>query len=388
MMATRCIIAGLLVALFVPCAWGQCDCPGQFDPTRNGIPLEVGDLVLTVNRAFFGVDAVTTPTCVCQDGDVDCNGVIDILDLVALLRVIAGDTDLGQLCAPDVSCSIAHCAGATDHASGGDVFIESKTVPLGAVGVQVGVYIFNSVDLSAVVLPLEFRSNTPGSFVADSLRIAVQGRVAASWSGGSAVTTQACYAAPYTANACSGPTANSYHTPVSELPLPLTSPFGILWSGFVDRAQCLPSGLDGFPGNGTPSLVLTFDVTSTPGVFEIDTCCIAPGSHLAFVDCSADTMLVPRFTKGVLTIGGGPAPCACACVADPRCDGTTDIIDVIAVINTAFRGGGATFDPGCANSREDVDCNGHVDVADVGRVISVAIRGADPGTMYCSPCRQ
>jgi len=381
------VLTGLLVALVSPCAWSQCDCPGQFDPNRNGIPCEIGDLVLTWNRAFYGlVDTVTTPTCICQDGDLDCSGLLDVLDVVGLLGVICGDFDPAQLCGPDFSCSLAHCPAGARRVTGGDVFVESKAVPAGATGVHVGVYFFNSVNLSAIILPLEFRSITTGSFIADSLSVTVHGRLASSGFVTSGLPPLgAYYAAPATVNSCSGPVANSYDTAVWALPLPLTGPLGVLWGG-MNTGPCLPPGFDGFPGNGTPSLVLTFSVTQTAGSFEIDTCCIAPGSHLAFVDCNADTVLIPQFTKGVITIGGEPGPCACACVADPRCDGTADIVDVVAVINAAFRGGHATQDLNCSSSREDVDCNGHADIIDVTRMISVALRGVDPSVLLCDPC--
>ncbi|MBI3871964.1 MAG: hypothetical protein HY304_02675 [candidate division Zixibacteria bacterium] len=79
-------------------------------------------------------------------------------------------------------------------------------------------------------------------------------------------------------------------------------------------------------------------------------------------------------------------PCVCTCHADPMCDGQTDILDVVGVVNAAFRGQPAQVDAGCPKSREDVDCNGVVDVLDVVKMVNVAFRGANAATEFCDPC--
>jgi hypothetical protein len=64
------------------------------------------------------------------------------------------------------------------------------------------------------------------------------------------------------------------------------------------------------PGaDATGSLVLTVDVTSTLGTFEIDTTCVDPSTHLTFLDQSAFP-IVPSFTKGVITIIENTPPVA------------------------------------------------------------------------------
>ncbi|MBI3872081.1 MAG: SBBP repeat-containing protein [candidate division Zixibacteria bacterium] len=78
--------------------------------------------------------------------------------------------------------------------------------------------------------------------------------------------------------------------------------------------------------------------------------------------------------------------CGCPCHADPKCDGQTDILDVVGVINVAFRGQVEQVDPNCPKSREDVDCGGFVDIVDVVHMVNVAFRGNDAATEFCHPC--
>lgn len=85
-------------------------------------------------------------------------------------------------------------------------------------------------------------------------------------------------------------------------------------------------------------------------------------------------------------------PCVCVCAHDPSCDASASVVDVIAVIDRAFRGAAGMFDeecvlyPGTVDGRTDVDCSGSTDVADVVRMISVAFRGSSPGAQFCHPC--
>lgn len=86
---------------------------------------------------------------------------------------------------------------------------------------------------------------------------------------------------------------------------------------------------------------------------------------------------------------GGGAGCACNCHGDPVCDGVrSDILDVIATVNEAFRGFPAVADgnPACPYVRTDVDCSGAPDVIDVVRTVNVAFRGANVVTEFCNPC--
>jgi hypothetical protein len=80
--------------------------------------------------------------------------------------------------------------------------------------------------------------------------------------------------------------------------------------------------------------------------------------------------------------------CVCACHADPVCDTIiVNVLDVVSVVNEAFRGAVAITDPTpCAYSPSDVDCSGLISVLDVVRIVNVAFRGNNPATEFCSPC--
>lgn len=86
--------------------------------------------------------------------------------------------------------------------------------------------------------------------------------------------------------------------------------------------------------------------------------------------------------------GGASSVNDCGCHADDAsCDGTTDVFDVTAVIDEAFRGVIGVTDPSCTHvSRLDVNCDCEVSVLDVTAVISVAFRGASAALEFCNPC--
>ena len=311
------------------------------------------------------------------------------------------------------------------------VAIESKTVNAGATGVTVGISISNDVTLSGILLPLEIRAVDPGSFVASSLTVTAQGRVAAS--GLMDVSGTYYFPTPAPSNTCSGPIS---HTFTTAGVLDYVSPDGVLWCGIAITNPCLGIGTDG----GTPSILLSFSVTSSLGDFEIDTCCMTPTSHLSFADCSAQNA-TPSFTRGVVTIGpatvgykiprrsinsgGLPATstnyggrgtigqfavrpasssnysadpgfwatvlaargaCSCPCHGDPQCDGVHNVQDVVQTVNVAFRGYAPVFDPQCPKQRTDVNCDGVSTVQDVVKVVNVAFRGGNPLTEFCDPC--
>ena len=86
---------------------------------------------------------------------------------------------------------------------------------------------------------------------------------------------------------------------------------------------------------------------------------------------------------------GDVCACACDCNGDPSCDGIiADVRDVATTIGVAFRGYSANVDtnPNCPYDLTDPDCSGAADIVDVIKVVNVAFRGADPETEFCSPC--
>jgi hypothetical protein len=80
--------------------------------------------------------------------------------------------------------------------------------------------------------------------------------------------------------------------------------------------------------------------------------------------------------------------CACNCHSDPACDGSTDILDVVQVVNVAFRGSPSLPDPNvlCPYHTTDANCSNSTDVLDVVRFVNVAFRGGNPATEFCDPC--
>lgn len=84
----------------------------------------------------------------------------------------------------------------------------------------------------------------------------------------------------------------------------------------------------------------------------------------------------------IITIASG---CDCACHADPACDGNTDVLDVVGVVNVAFRAAVDDLDPLCTHiGRTDVNCDCATDVLDVVGVVNRAFRGDQ--TPFCDAC--
>lgn len=81
--------------------------------------------------------------------------------------------------------------------------------------------------------------------------------------------------------------------------------------------------------------------------------------------------------------------CGCLCFADPSCDGIrSDITDVVATIDEAFRGALAPADPSayCPVQPSDVDCDGAITIVDVVLTVDVAFRAGVVEAIYCHPC--
>ncbi len=77
----------------------------------------------------------------------------------------------------------------------------------------------------------------------------------------------------------------------------------------------------------------------------------------------------------------------CSFHGDPSGDGVVSVLDVVSVIEIAFRGGDAIKDASCPHDpagRTDVNCSGVTDIFDVIVLIEVAFRGASE--KFCDPC--
>lgn len=80
----------------------------------------------------------------------------------------------------------------------------------------------------------------------------------------------------------------------------------------------------------------------------------------------------------------GDCECDVECLNDPVCDSVvSDILDVIRVVNVAFRGWQVTQVPGCELVSADMNCDGFPDVLDVIAVVNVAFRGFTSSASYC-----
>jgi len=84
-----------------------------------------------------------------------------------------------------------------------------------------------------------------------------------------------------------------------------------------------------------------------------------------------------------------PSPdCYCFCHADPVCNGLTNVFDVVAAVDVAFRAGVPEPDPypQCPYFRTDVNCDSVTNVFDVVGFVDIAFRSGDPNSIICSSC--
>jgi hypothetical protein len=96
--------------------------------------------------------------------------------------------------------------------------------------------------------------------------------------------------------------------------------------------------------------------------------------------------IAPSFTKGVICVTG----CVCDCHANPAAcsDPAVNVLDVLYTINVAFRGFAEIDDnnPLCPTKATDVNCDGVSSVIDVIKMVDVAFRAGDPAAVFCDPC--
>jgi hypothetical protein len=195
------------------------------------------------------------------------------------------------------------------------VTVESKTVLPNAVGVTAGVFIENDLAATGIVIPLEFREQTAGSYITTSFARAYNtaGRLhnsplgAANPVGPAASITQNRYPAPGGAD-CAGDASKTYQTPAANVDF--VSPDGTLLAAVSQGDENVGDDIDLDPGSdgATASYVFTFNVTGVQGTFIIDTCCVRPANHLSYVD--RNTNLVPmQFVPGIITIFQPPNQC-------------------------------------------------------------------------------
>jgi hypothetical protein len=178
-------------------------------------------------------------------------------------------------------------------------------------GVVIGVYFENEINIQGFTLPLEVRSaegssayiTTTGTFTLNPdgriyhspLGPEYDNFVDSSWPGPNVTSSK--HAVP-AANSCSGNKSSSWTATAGN-------PDGISPDAFfytsvstgdpgIGQLIYLSPGAD---PDGTPSMRLTVNVNNTTGIFEIDTCCKTPGTHIAFVDDNVQ-IVVPQFVMG------------------------------------------------------------------------------------------
>lgn len=191
--------------------------------------------------------------------------------------------------------------------AGSGVTIESKTVKPGAKGVTVGIYLENHLNFVGVVLPLEIRSLDKGAFLASRPVITVHNRLLP-WEKGSSFKVLR-YVPRHTtvtpADPC-GRIASRDAKVNNDTTLDLTSPDAIMYTCVGIQPMVIEAGSDGKPGEGEPSLLLTFDVGQTLGRIEIDSTCLPPANNIVFVSESVPFQNSPiqlsYFHKGIVTI--------------------------------------------------------------------------------------
>ena len=206
------------------------------------------------------------------------------------------------------------------------VLVESKTVVAGRTD-SLGVYINNGGDLIQITVPLEIRTVESGAYIADSLTLEIQGRLAVSELVN--LVYYDTYGLPDSTNSCSGPVSQTYST---TSPINFESPDAFRWVGISTSTFILTAGSDGSPDIGVPSMLLRFGINGFAGTFEIDTCCITPAHHLLFAT-NIGLPPVVSFLKGVITVVENP----CSCHGDPVCDSVINVLDVVAVIDDTLR---------------------------------------------------
>jgi hypothetical protein len=185
------------------------------------------------------------------------------------------------------------------------VTVTSMSVAKGETGVVIPVKLSNDEAVRQLNVPLILREQTPGAFVT-SLKMEYAERLAVFGTLTGIIFINHHADEDGTCKGGQpggfGTVTNTNHGGLSVGPVAvIASPEGVLFS----RGRVTDSNL-GAGSDATGSIILTADVTSVDGAFEIDTTCTNPANHLLMVR-DVGTAMDVEFTKGVITIGEGPA---------------------------------------------------------------------------------
>lgn len=177
----------------------------------------------------------------------------------------------------------------------GSIVVSSMNVERGQQGVVIPVMMTNDVDLRGIVMPLMIRQIDAGAFVT-SLKLSFGDRLPVDGLLKDIKFTNQYFSMD---GACKDGTPGGFGTIAASDTLAHNvpgSPVGVLFSRQRLIADNLPIGAD-----QTGSFLMTVDVATTAGRFEIDTTCVNPSNHLLFVKPDV-TSLIPSFSKGEITI--------------------------------------------------------------------------------------
>jgi hypothetical protein len=353
------------------CQPPQCNCPFQGDLDASG-GIAISDVTAIQGIVFQNGSDVQDIDCPFSRADWDGSGLVDCRDFAyAAAHLSVGGPAPSDPCTCPPGPPGTPCNGYSDGLAN-SVVVTSKAVSAGATNVGIPVLLQNPTsNVRGLTVPLVIREVDAGSFVT-SVALSYGDRLASLMAGWQ-VTNQ--YA---DAGGSCGPSSFETVTFSDGASHPVTaSPEGMLfsWGMNLMMPQPLTVGTD-----ISGSLILTVDVTTTPGDFEIDTACCDPGNHLLFV-YEDWTAVRPSFTKGIITIEGVVCDCPYQCDYDEDTYPTN--LDLAGLIDVLFGGVSPITDPNCPVPRGDFNFDGYPDNIDLNGLIDQLFRGGDPP---CDPC--
>lgn len=210
------------------------------------------------------------------------------------------------------------------------VYIESKHFAVASGACTVGVYVDNTHPVGRITLALELVSVTPNGFPITGLQIV---RNPAGRLSGSLTTT--------TYGTASGTCFEGGGDFQEAGPANGSSPDAVFASL---HNICHQPGVD--PA-GIPSFFIIFNASADIGQFDIRKCCTPSGvTFMNGLGCTEGDF-APEVTPGRITNAWITDGQCNLIPTDVNCDGATNIVDVVALVDRAFRGQAAPA-PCCA----------------------------------------
>lgn len=266
------------------------------------------------------------------------------------------------------------------------VDVESETVFAGQQDANVDIIVYWDDFLVFLGIPLVVREVDPGSFWTGLLPYDTGGT---NWNH------------PYQHNVSWDVNwPNGSYFPVVEMrpgdPIIACDPGGDLgYDGvspdhFIINISSLATLLPAQP-DGRPIVTITFDVTGSPGVFEIDTACFSglsptivmyAGVWFPPIDHGPTGTGETSFNKGVITIN----ECSCEGLGDMDGNGLINPLDVIYLVGAIFMSYELpipTID-GCPVPNGDWNCDGALTPLDLAYIINLVFRTRV--VVPCNPC--